>query len=112
MSFVGTILILALDGSPFKGEISPEANKYRKQANLPLLPQPNPLSLPGNGVSNTKEEEKLTIQSSVRPEIAATTEKVNKFTTQSTIRPACGKILRKNTTFPFIMVDFSKLRTD
>lgn len=111
MSFVGTILILALDGSPFKGEISPEANKYRKQANLAPLPQPNPLSLPENGVSNTKEEEKLTIQSSV-PEIASTTEKVNKFTTQSTIRPACGKILRKIKTFPFIMVDFSKLRTD
>lgn len=103
---VVTILFLALDGSPFKGEISPEANKYRKQANLPLLPQPNPLSLPENGVSNTPQE-KLTIQSNV----VSTTEKVVKFTTQSTIRPACGKILRKNI-FPFIMVDFSKLWTD
>ncbi|KAL1494869.1 hypothetical protein ABEB36_010387 [Hypothenemus hampei] len=69
-----------LDGSPLRGEISPEANKYRKQANLPLLPQgepaPNALSLP---------------QSTPQP-IVSTARSVEplKLTTQPTIKPACA----------------------
>ncbi|XP_050306790.1 protein lethal(3)malignant blood neoplasm 1 isoform X2 [Anthonomus grandis grandis] len=72
-----------LDGSPFKGEISPEANKYRKQANLPPLPSspdvaPNALSLPAPS------------QSSQQVQGATTPKAFQKFTTPSTIKPACA----------------------
>ncbi|XP_066253529.1 protein lethal(3)malignant blood neoplasm 1 isoform X2 [Euwallacea similis] len=68
-----------LDGSPFKGEISPEANKYRKQANLQPLPEPspNPLSLAEQPVLREK------ITSTSKPDHV-------KFTTQPTIKPGCA----------------------
>ncbi|XP_066139274.1 protein lethal(3)malignant blood neoplasm 1-like [Euwallacea fornicatus] len=68
-----------LDGSPFKGEISPEANKYRKQANLQPLPElsPNPLSLSEQPVVQK------TITSTAKPDYV-------KFTTQPTIKPGCA----------------------
>ncbi|XP_060518551.1 uncharacterized protein LOC132697233 isoform X2 [Cylas formicarius] len=70
-----------LDGSPFKGEISPEANKYRKQAGLGLLPEPaapNPLMLPDAPPKQSPEIQKTTSRA---PYV---------FTTQSTIKPACA----------------------
>ncbi|ENN78648.1 hypothetical protein YQE_04821, partial [Dendroctonus ponderosae] len=70
-----------LDGSPFKGEISPEATKYLKKpsASLPQPIQsqePNPISLPH----------------SVPQPVISTANVKNQiqFTTQPTIRPACA----------------------
>ncbi|CAH1133901.1 unnamed protein product [Ceutorhynchus assimilis] len=71
-----------LDGSPFKGEISPEANKYRKQANLPLLPAPNALSIP------EAQKPEATPQSvAITPKPVATP---FKFSLKPTIKPACA----------------------
>ncbi|KAF7275096.1 hypothetical protein GWI33_012188, partial [Rhynchophorus ferrugineus] len=68
-----------LDGSPFTGEISPEAEKYRKQAGLPALtadqspsaPTPSPVAIPSPVVTNNPAPFAFTTQPTVKPACAS-----------------------------------------
>ncbi|XP_030746774.1 protein lethal(3)malignant blood neoplasm 1 isoform X2 [Sitophilus oryzae] len=73
-----------LDGSPLRGELSPEADKYRKQAGLAPLPKQQ---------SSAPPPSVAPVQQSANPlavDVTPSNAPPFRFTTQPTIKPACA----------------------